>query len=58
MVTITPTGYLPAEVNGGATASPVAPSPVVLSSPGQSSKGNSQDVASTGKTNQQVWYTL
>ncbi|XP_046847243.1 transformation/transcription domain-associated protein-like isoform X2 [Xenia sp. Carnegie-2017] len=54
VVTITPTGYLPAEVNGGATAAPVAPSPVVLSSPGQSSKGNSQDVTSTGKTNQQT----
>ena len=53
MVHITATGYLPAEVNGGATTTPSAPNTTVLSSPIQTTK-TSGDLTMATKGGQQV----
>jgi hypothetical protein len=53
VVHITATGYLAAEVNGGATTTPSAPSTTVLSSPNQATK-TSGDLTMAAKGGQQV----
>ena len=54
MVHITPTGYLPAEVNGATTTTPTAPNTAVLNSPSQATK-TSGDLTMATKGGQQVW---